>query len=287
MKRVRTVFTVCLLFMILLSSFPASSNTQKKTSQNEQSCHLTIGVVPQFQQRHIFKIWHTVLDALETKTHCHFELVSSSTITDFETSFKDGLFDLAYMNPYHAVIAHKAQGYEPLVRSGAKKLTGILVVKKDNNIQDIRELAGKEVAFPSPNALGASLLMRAELAYKHDTTVIPKYVKTHSSVYLHVAKGLVEAGGGVARTLSQQPDEVKDLLRVFYTTAPVNAHPLVAHPRIGKDRMNTIQQAWLDLAKEQPGLFDNIPMKAPVASSHDDYTELETLGLEKFVSIKE
>lgn len=256
-------------------------------SAQAEDCTMKVGVVPQFEQRRIFEVWTPILDALKEQTGCAFELVGSKSIIEFEKAFKDGVYDLAYMNPYHAVMAKKAQGYEPIVRSGKKKLKGILVVKKDSPVQDVKELNAKEVAFPSPNALGASLLMRAELATKHGSKVVPKYVKTHSSVYLHVAKGLTVAGGGVSRTFNEQPDHIKDKLRILYTTTPVNAHPAVIHPRVSEDMQKKVQEAWLGLAGAKASLFDGIPMKGAIATSYDDYKSLEELGLEDFVGDKD
>lgn len=274
------------MIAIFLCLFLTLSIVQVQAEENTK-CHFKVGVVPQFEQRRIFEVWSSILDEIEEKTECKFELIGSKTILEFEKSFQEGVYDFAYMNPYHAVMAKKAQGYEPIVRSGSKKLKGILVVKKDSPIQNVNELKDKELAFPSPNALGASLLMRAELATKHDTPVQPKYVKTHSSVYLHVAKGLTIAGGGVGRTLAEQPDHIKNSLRVLYTTTPVHAHPLVAHPRVGEDYSKKLQSAWLALAEEQKMLFDGVPMKESIATSYDDYVGLEDFGLENFVGTKE
>ena len=38
---------------------------------------------------------------------------------------------------------------------------------------------------------------RAEIERGHGVTVEPLFVKSHSSVYYHVAKGLTAAGGGI------------------------------------------------------------------------------------------
>lgn len=251
------------------------------------ACHFKVGVVPQFEQRRLFKVWRPLLDRLGTQTGCTFDLVGSKTIIEFEKAFKEGTYDFAYMNPYHAVMAKKFQGYEPIVRSGSKKLKGILVVRKDSPIKSVKELHEKTVAFPSPNALGASLLMRAELAMKHGTKVNAQYVKTHSSVYLHVAKGLTDAGGGVGRTFAEQSPQIKKALRILYTTTPVNAHPLVVHPRVESQKRQEVQKAWLELASSEPALLAKIPMKDPIATSYKDYVSLETLGLESFVGTQD
>jgi phosphonate transport system substrate-binding protein len=107
--------------------------------------------------------------------------------------------------------------YLPLVRDN-KPHRGIVVVRKGGPITKIADLDGKTVAFPSPNAIGATLMTRAELERLFGVKVVPLYVKSHSSVYLHVAKGLAAAGGGVMKTLQEQDAAVRDLLSVLHTT---------------------------------------------------------------------
>lgn len=90
-------------------------------------------------------------------------------------------------------------------RDNGHSLVGIIVVKKDSPVQSASELDGKTVAFPSPNALGATLLPRAEFDREFNIKVNELYVKSHSSVYLNVLLGKTAAGGGVQKTLSLQP----------------------------------------------------------------------------------
>jgi phosphonate transport system substrate-binding protein len=244
----------------------------------------SFGVVPQFEQRKLFRIWRPILDELEQRTGLTFKLVGSSKIPEFERKFLEGIYDFAYMNPYHLLLAHDAQGYLPLIRDGDRKLTGILVVSKENPIQSVKELAGKTVAFPSANALGASLLMRAELAKFQGVAVIPTYVQTHSSVYLHVALGLIPAGGGVASTLRSQKPEIRHKLRVLYETQAVNPHPISAHPRIPDAHREKVRQALLEMAQTKDGtiLLSRIPMRRAIAANLEDYTPLRSWGLEEF-----
>lgn len=247
----------------------------------KESCELKFGAVPQFEQRKLLQIWAPIISRVEEKTNCKVEIVGSKNIQTFEANFKSGLYDLVYMNPYHLIMAHKAQGYEPLVRSGAKSLKGILVVHKDFS-GDHSALNEQTIAFPSPNALGASLLMRAEMAQKLKLNIQPRYVKTHSSVYLHVAKGLLPAGGGVMRTLKQQPKMIQDMVKIIYTTTPVPAHPIAVHGRLSASHKGSLQKALLEIAKEQPELFDKIPMKKAISTKLMDYELLKQMNLEKF-----
>ena len=278
---------------MLISSFYAScrrliavslmSGAALTNFASADECSLKVGVVPQFEQRRLLATWDPILSKLQDQTACSYQLVGSKSISEFEEKFLAGEFDLAYLNPYHSIMAHAAQGYVPLARSGEKKLLGILVVRKDSPVTDVKELDGQEIAFPSPNALGASLLMRAELALKHGINIKPRYVKTHSSVYLHVVKKLTEAGGGVGRTLKEQKDTIKDKLRVLYKTTPVNAHPLVIHPRVPNEKQLEIQSAFLALNEQNPEMLALIPMKSPIKATLEDYADLKAMELESFV----
>ncbi|SEG08132.1 phosphate/phosphite/phosphonate ABC transporter substrate-binding protein [Marinobacterium lutimaris] len=249
-----------------------------------EECNLKLGVVPQFEQRKLLQIWQPIIDRLEASVSCNLEFVGAENIPDFESKFAEGLYDLAYMNPYHAVVANQKQGYLPVLRSGSRGLQGVLVVRKDSDIQSVSELNGKTLAFPSPNALGASLLMRAELQQLHQVRVNPEYVKTHPSVYLYVAKGLASAGGGIQRTLDEQPEELKSALKVIYTTQEVSSHPLVIHPRVDPDLAERVVEQLLAIAAEAPDLFEAIPMKKPVRTSLQDYDPVAELHLERFAN---
>jgi len=244
----------------------------------------SIGIVPQFEIRHIRKIWNPIIKEIEKNTGYKLRLIGSPTIPDFEREFNAGRFDFAYMNPYHILLAEKSQGYIPLVRDIGRKLHGILVVRADSGINSIKDLNGKKIAFPAPNALGASLLMRANLKNIHGIDFNPVYVKTHSSVYLNVVVKQTDAGGGVQKTLNQQKNNIKETLRIIHRTPDVSPHPFVAHPRISPQVREKVRNTFLKLAKNKTGksLLSKIPMKKIGKAKMNDYTSLKKYNLENF-----
>jgi phosphonate transport system substrate-binding protein len=196
-----------------------------------------------------------------------------------------GAPDFAYMNPYHQVMARKAQGYIPLVRD-SKPLTGILVVRKDDPIKSVRELDGKEVAFPAPNAFGASLWIRALLAEREKIRILPAYVKTHSNAFRYAATGKAAAAGGIGVTLVDEPEELRSTLRVLLETPGVAPHPLSAHPRVPEAVRRLVTETLLGMAQDAAGqaMLKDIQMPAPVRADYArDYQPLEKFGLEKYV----
>lgn len=241
----------------------------------------TVGVVPQFDQRKLFGIWSPILDELSKKTGFKFKLVVTQSVSEFETQLSRGGFDFVYANPYHIFRERSRQGYMPLLRD-QEPLRGIIVVAKDGPIQTIEQLNGQVLAVPSMNALGASLMVRADLARKFKVSVVPFNVKTHSSVYLHVANGLAPAGGGVEKTLAEQDARVRDLLRVIYVTREIPSHPIAVHPRVPERVAKAFQSAFLELAKRDSTLqfIRQIPMTAPVATSMQEYHPMKDWGIE-------
>ena len=73
------------------------------------------------------------------------------TMAQFEDDIVNGVVDFAFLNPYQAVVARKAQGYIPLVKD-EERLVGIIVVRKDSPINSIKDLKGGGVVFPAPNS---------------------------------------------------------------------------------------------------------------------------------------
>lgn len=249
------------------------------------SATYSIAVVPQFRAEEIHRDWTPVLERLRAATGSSFSLRIARDIPAFEDSVLAGEPDFAYMNPYHQVMARRAQGYIPLIRD-SKPLTGILVVRKDDPIRSAMELDGKEVAFPAPNAFGASLWMRALLAEREKIRIVPVYVKTHSNAFRHVATGKAAAAGGIGATLSEEPDELRSTLRVLMETPGVAPHPLSAHPRMPEALRRLVAETLLGLAQDAAGqaLLKDIQMATPVRADYArDYQPLEKFGLDKYV----
>ena len=263
------------LFVLLLA--PASTLHAAQT-------RFSFGVVPQFDQRRIVATWQPILDELTRRTGVQFILSGVPQVADFEKRFVAGQYDLGYADPYLASIVARRQGYQMLVRDHATALYGLLVVQRDSPIRSPRDLNGKIVAFPAPNTLGASLLVRADLANTFHVRITPRYVRTHGSVYLQVAQGLADAGGGAQSTFDSQPQTLRDRLRIIHTTAHVPPLPVVAHPRVPLAVQNKVRQAFLDMGETPAGraLLAAVPIRSVGPASARDYVVLEQLGLKAF-----
>lgn len=244
----------------------------------------SFAVVPQFEPRKLASIWIPILDKLTKNTGVKFELSGSKNIPAFEQKLINGECDFAYMNPYHAMLAIKADKYVPLIRDGGRLLYGILVVNDKSPVTSVNDLDGKKIAFPAPNALGASLLMRADLDQIHHIKIKPLYVQTHSSAYLNVIIGETVAGGGVMSTFKNQSADIKNNLRILYKTRTIFPHPIASHKRIPLKLRHKVCQAFLDMNNTPEGkvLLREIPIKRVILTGAYDYIMLSDWNLEDY-----
>lgn len=266
------------LFILLSSGLFSSAHAETV---------LGFGVVPQFPMERIATDWNPVLQEISKASGLRLELKYYATIPEFEKAFLKGELDIAYLNPYHAIMAKKSAGYIPVIRD-EQRLTGILLVRKDSPVTRLDQLDGATIAFPSPNAFGASLYMRALLTERARIRFTPVYRTTHSNVYRHVLSGQAQAGGAIQQTLDKEAPEVRESLRILYETPAAHSHPIVVHPRVPIKIRQALQQAFLNLAArtELAPLLKEIQIPSPVMASHEDYTALEKLGLERFIVLK-
>lgn len=243
----------------------------------------TLSVVPQFTPVDIGLRWTPLLQRLEAETGYGFQLRLVDKIPKFEADFQTGAPDLLYLNPYHMIMAAKTQGYIPLAR-GQEPLHGILVAEKNGPIKQLNDLNGKTLAFPAPNAFGASLYMRALLIEKEGIRFTPDYVGTHQNVYRRVMMGEAAAGGGIVSTLEKEPAALQNRLHVLFTTPGVSPHPLAAHPRVPRAVREKIISALLKLDRDPAGhkLLADVELDKIVSADYArDYLPLEKLKLER------
>lgn len=267
-----------IILMVLLSGLLTSVGTR---AAGEAPAALVFGVVPQQAASKLAASWTPVLDFLSAKTGYQIRFETAKDIPTFEKRLADGEYDFAYMNPYTYTVVHRsAAGYWAFARERDRKLTGILVVAKDSPIQKLEDLAGKEIAFPAEPAIAASVIPRAHLT-KRKIAFTPKYVGSHDSVYLSVARGIYPVGGGVRRTMEGLSKEVQDQLRVLWSTPSYTPHPVAAHKRVPKEVVNRVKAAMLAMDQDEQGkkLLNGITFSGIQTAQDKDYDDLRALGI--------
>lgn len=247
---------------------------------------LTVGIVPQQSATVLAANWSPILHYLTERTGVPLNFATASDIPTFEQRLLAGEYDIAYMNPYHFTFFNEHSGFRAMVRRGDASIQGIIVVRKDSDIQSLEQLDGQRLAFPSPAAFAASVVPRAEIE-KQGVKIEPIYVSSHDSVYLNVSKGFFVAGGGIARTLNATKPEINQQLRVLWKTKPYTPHAIAAHPRVEADTVAKLTEALVEMANDEAGsaLLEPLKIKRWQASEDADWDDVRSLDIKLLDSL--
>ncbi|MBL7251089.1 phosphate/phosphite/phosphonate ABC transporter substrate-binding protein [Alloalcanivorax sp. C16-2] len=247
---------------------------------------LIFGIVPQQTPSVLARSWYPLLTYLSERLPFDLRFATAPSIPEFERRLSQGRYDVAYMNPYHYVHFHEKPGYQALARERDKRLSGIIVVRHDSPIQRLQQLDDASLALPAPAAFAASLLPRALLPQQG---IHPRvdYVNSHDSVYLAVSRGLFDAGGGVKRTLNNQPAAIREQLRILWQTPGFTPHAFAYHPRVPEASRQALLKALVDLHDQKEGhdLLDTLGFHALIAANDSDWDDVRALKLETLSEI--
>jgi len=191
----------------------------------------TFGVTPQKPASKLAEEWTPVIAEIGRRAGVELSFRTAPNVPAFGERLAAGEYDIAYVNPYQYTVVSQQPGYRAFAREKGRPLVGIVIVRKDSPLRDLKDLQGRTVIFPTPLAFAASMLTQAVM---HDLGihVQARYVQSHDSVLSGVANGAYEAGGTIARVLDSAPASVAASLRVLASTPEYRPHPFVAHPRV-------------------------------------------------------
>lgn len=267
-----------------LAALPLAAALIPRRARSATPAPLRLAVVPQLTPVEMHRNWAPVVDALTTAgLPC--ELVIHASIPKFETEFLQGRADLVFLNPYHMVLARKAHGYIPLLRD-RRALEGVLVVRQDAPYRELGQLQGQRLSFPAPNALAASLYIRAMLEREYRLRYEAHFAQNHRNAVRQVLVGDSAAAGVVKTTFEMEPPQVQQDLRILYTTPPLAPHPLAVHPRVPLAQRQRIRDTLLAIATDpaRSALLHAIQMPDPLPADYErDYAPLTRIGVERFV----
>ena len=244
------------------------------------STDLILGIVPQQSPLKLSKKWLQVTSYLKQETGINVIFKTEKSIPSFETKLYSGAYDLAYMNPYHFVLANDKKNYTAFIRA-KKNIKGILLSKEKEIDFSIENLKGKTFLFPAPNAFAATLLPKYELKEKFNFDVDKDakvlYVNSHDSVYKGISREIGYLGGGIMRTYNNfKSKNDKSKTNIVYETSTYPSHPIAFHPRVNKEDIKKIQDAFLNMPKELKSILS---IKEFIKTNTAEYDVIKRLGV--------
>ncbi|MDY6981212.1 MAG: phosphate/phosphite/phosphonate ABC transporter substrate-binding protein [Pseudomonadota bacterium] len=242
---------------------------------------LIVGIVPQHSSTVLARQWNPILRHLSEETGYWLVFRPAPSIPAFEERLFNGRYDIAYMNPYHYVVAHEKVGYQAFARQKNERIQGIIVVQRDAPYNSLAELGNRALAFPSPHAFAASILTRSHLR-QAGIPFEANYLSSHDKVYRSVAYGHYPAGGGIMRTLDQVSPSIRQQLRVLWKSREYTPHAIAAHPDLKPDFLYRLQKAMVEMSRSDKDrqLLEGIEFEGFVTAQNSDWDDIRELNVE-------
>ncbi len=117
------------------------------------------GIHPLHNPERLFEVYQPLVDYLNNHlTDSKLKLEASRNYAVYDKKLFSGYFDFSLPNPYQTVQSLK-YGYEVFGKMGDdENFRGIILIRKDSGIKDVKDLKGKIVSYPAPTALAATMM---------------------------------------------------------------------------------------------------------------------------------
>lgn len=267
-----------LLISIYILCFINSVNAESINSDKRTS--LVFGVVPQQSAATLARNWVPLLKFLSENTGVELKFATAPDIPTFEERLAKGEYDIAYMNPYHYVVLSEQVGFKAIVHEKNKQIKGIIVANKNTFFDDIDSLSTQKLAFPAPASFAATLIPKANLMQRN-INFESQYVNSHDAVYRNIAEGRFIAGGGIIRTFNALPKDVRDQLKIIWTSEAYTPHAIATYPSVSEEVRQKLLQGFLNVESSNIAseLLSPLKMQGFIAAEDQDWNDVRELGI--------
>jgi phosphonate transport system substrate-binding protein len=188
---------------------------------------------------------------LRSRTGLTIEVHVASSPVDAIEQFGGDIADVGILTLDEYLLAREEYGIhadlQAVRHDSATEYAGVILVRADNGIKDVRALAGKKVAFADPYSVSGFLLQAAFLR-KAGVKVDPFFAGSHDAALRALADGRVLAAATYADALSLRPE-----LRLLVETGEVPNEPVVIRRGLRPPQRQAVVSAFLTLGDTPEG----------------------------------
>jgi phosphonate transport system substrate-binding protein len=238
----------------------------------------SFGVLSQRSAVLTAQYWNPILDHVLARTGVQLVLKVARTAPESNEATERGDYDFVYSNTIFQPRLAGA-GYQVILRPRAEAITGQIVTLEASPVRSLKDLAGREVGFPSQAAfVGYAVPMDGLL--RQGIQVTPLFGGNQEGIMGQLKAGRVVAAGVNNQVMKAFASRENLRYRVLWESAPYHNLPIAAHPRVPKhvaaavrrsiDAMETDPEG-LRILEETARVIGQNPPYGFQASSQEDY----------------
>jgi phosphonate transport system substrate-binding protein len=200
----------------------------------------SFGVLPQRSAVLTAQYWNPILKHVQDKTGIKLELRIARSAAESGEATDKGEYDFVYSNHIFQPRMTKA-GYRVILKPRDEAIRGQIVTLADSPIATLRDLADKEVGFPSASAfVGYAVPMDHLLQQKIAVTAV--FGGNQEGIMGQLKAGRVIAAGVNDQIMKAYAEREQIQYRVLWQSVPYLNIPIAAHPRVPKKIIAAIRK---------------------------------------------
>jgi phosphonate transport system substrate-binding protein len=232
---------------------------------------LLFGVLNQQSPALTAERWNPILHHVSAVSGIPLRLKMGATVQETDAMMGRSEFDFMFTN-HNFQSQYDAIGYKVIARWAGEPIRGVLAVPVDSPIQQLRDLEGKRVAFPSPDAFVAYAVPLVALK-KAGVRVEETFAGNQEGTLAQLKAKRVDAGAVNSRFLSDYSERENVRFRTIFVSDGYPDLAVVAHPRVPAETVERVRAALLGMkedAKAAP-ILARIKFKGFDAATDRDY----------------
>jgi phosphonate transport system substrate-binding protein len=204
----------------------------------------------------MYQLYQPFIDYLNESTPYKFEIKLSRVYEDTIERLGSGEIVIASCGPVSYLKAKEKYGVKPILRAlnkdGKPYYRGMIIVRRDSPLQDLKDLKGKSFAFgqawsTASHILPEYYLLKANIRLKDLKHY--SFLRHHDSVVNAVLKGEFDAGA-VKDIVAYKYQ--KEGLRFIFSTDPITTVPIVVRKDAPAEMVQSVRAALLKLDPQNP-----------------------------------
>lgn len=302
-KRIFILIVICLLCLEFIGCTVREDikkvdlSKVEEVKDDQRLTRIKIGLVPEEDIRKLAARYEPLAEYLGKKIGMKVTLIYLDSYEEVCDKFIYKQLDAAFFGSFSYALTHVKAGVEPIARPdyhGTSTYRGLIVVRKDSNIENVRDMEGKRLALVHRATYAGylyPLYYFKELGINELAEYFSKvmYEESHDKAIFAILRGEADVAAPkdlvYQRVIKQNPDLERKLV-VLSASWPVPSNTLCVSKDLAPALKNKLKESLLNLDKdiEAEPLLESLGAAKFIETKDEDYSYLyktiDTLGID-------
>ncbi len=196
--------------------------------------------------------WNPILVYVSRKSGVPLELRLNKTSKENTAIAETGLYHFVYTNHFFTPERDRL-GYRVIARPAVPGIRSQIVVTKESPIQSLRDLEGKEIAFPTPDGFTGYWLPMDQLL-RNNVNVKIVFTGNQEASFSQLRINKVDAAGVNSTALEAYARRENFEYRVLWTSELYGDLCIMANPKVPADKVAAVRAALIKMSTDPEGL---------------------------------